>query len=60
MPQAKRQKSGATIFIPTEQENINMENMKAIEQTKQEIESIRDEMARELAEIKKMKQNVKD
>lgn len=60
MPQAKRQKSGATIFIPTEQENINMENMKAIEQTKQEIESIRDEMARELAEIKKMKQNMKD
>lgn len=60
MPQAKRQKSGATIFIPTEQENINMENMKAIEQTKQEIESIRDEMARELAEIKKMKQNIKD
>lgn len=60
MPQAKRQKSGATIFIPTEQENINMENMKAIEQTKQEIESIRDEMARELAEVKKMKQNIKD
>lgn len=60
MPQAKRQKSGATIFIPTEQENINMENMKAIEQTKQEIESIRDEMAKELAEIKKMKQNIKD
>lgn len=60
MPQAKRQKSGATIFIPTEQENINMENMKAIEQTKQEIESIRDEMARELAEIKKLKQNIKD
>lgn len=60
MPQAKRQKSGATIFIPTEQENINMENMKAIEQTKQEIESIRDEMAKELAEIRKMKQNIKD
>lgn len=60
MPQAKRQKSGATIFIPTEQESINMENMKAIEQTKQEIESIRDEMARELAEIKKMKQNIED
>lgn len=58
MPQAKRQKSGATIFIPTEQENINMENMKAIEQTKQEIESIRDEMAKELAEIRKMKQNI--
>lgn len=60
MPQAKRQKSGATIFIPTEQENINMENMKAIEQTKQEIESIRDEMAKELAEIRKMKQNIED
>lgn len=60
MPQAKRQKSGATIFIPTEQENINMENIKAIEQTKQEIESIRDEMAKELAEIRKMKQNIKD
>lgn len=60
MPQAKRQKSGATIFIPTEQENINMENMKAIEQTKQEIESIRDEMAKELAEIRKMKQRIED
>lgn len=60
MPQAKRQKSGATIFIPTEQENINMENMKAIEQTKQEIESIRDEMAKELAEIRKMKQKIED
>lgn len=58
MPEARRQSSGATIFVPTHEEIANTENMRAIKQERERAEKLTKELQKELEEIKKLKESL--
>ena len=58
MPEARRQWSGATIFVPTPQERTNADNMLAIKQEREKAEQLTKELQKELSEIKKLKESL--
>lgn len=58
MPEARRQWSGATIFVPTPTEQINAENIKAIQQEREQAQRLTEELKKELAEVRKLKESL--